>query len=251
MTKPFTPPEVESLLEPEFAPHYDAWKLDPSPTNTSSLLTAVNPVLTSALRTYGSQQSPTLHSRAKIMALDAIGRYDPSKAKLRTHLMFQLQGLRRHSAREQQILAMPEQVGLDLSHLREAENYLRDQLGRDPSDRELSDHTNLSMKRLAYIRKSRPSYAEGGLQRSTDEGEDIYSPAIQEKNNVKQWHEFVYHDLAPVDQLIMEHTLGLHNKPVLQNQELAKRLGVSPGAVSQRKAKIQAKLDLRDEFEVI
>jgi len=185
------------------------------------------------------------------MALDAMKRYDPTKAKLRTHLMFQLQGLRRYAARESQILSVPEQVGLDQGHLREGENFLRDQLGRDPADSELADHLNLSLKRIKYIRQARPTYSEGSFQRPTEEGEDIYQPAIQEKANVREWHEFVYHDMSPIDQLIMEHTLGMHGKKVLPNQDVAKKLGISPGAVSQRKARIQSKLDLRDTLKVI
>lgn len=241
----------DSLLEPDFKEPYTAWQTKPTPDSTDKLLKAIHPVLTSAMRTYGSVGSPTLHTRAKIMALDAMKRYDPSKAKLRTHLMFQLQGLRRATAKESQILSVPEQVALDLNHMRESENFLKDQLGRDPSDAELADHTSLSLKRLKYIRGARPSYSQGSFQRPTEEGEDIYQPAVQEKGNVKEWHEFVYHDLNPVDQVIMEHTLGLHNKPVLSNQDVAKRLRISPGAVSQRKARIQTKLDLRDEFKVI
>jgi DNA-directed RNA polymerase specialized sigma subunit len=241
----------DSLLEPEFAEPFTAWQKAPTPETTDKLLKTIHPVLTSAMRTYGSVGSPTLHTRAKLMALDAMKRYDPSKAKLRTHLMFQLQGLRRATAKESQILSVPEQVALDLNNMRESENFLRDQLGRDPSDMELADHTNLSTKRLRYIRGMRPSYSQGSFQRPTEEGEDIYQPAIQDKANVKEWHEFVYHDLSPVDQVIMEHTLGLHGKPILSNQDVAKKLRISPGAVSQRKARIQTKLDLRDEIKVI
>ncbi len=243
---------MDDLLEPEYAPHFKTWQETPTPETTDKLLKTIHPVLTAAMRTYGTPGSPTLQTRAKIMALDAMKRYDPSKAKLRTHLMVQLQGLRRHTAREAQILSVPEQVGLDMGHLRDGENFLRDQLGRDPSDAELSDHLHLSTKRIGYIRKSRPTYSEGSSQRPSEEGEDIYQSAIQEPgSNVKEWHEFLYHDLAPTDQLIMEHTLGLHGKRVLPNQDLARKLGVSPGAVSQRKARIQAKLNLRDEYKVI
>ena len=242
----------ENLLEPEFAPHFTAWKADPSPDNTTSLLKSVNPVLTAALRSYGNMKSPTLHSRAKIMALDAMKRYDPSRAKLKTHLMVQLQGLRRFSARENQILSVPEQVGLDLHGLRTAENELQDKLGRAPSDSELSDHMSMSLKRIAHIRKAKPSYSEGSFTRpGEDGGEDMYTPAVVDRTGAREWHEFVYHDLNPTYQLIMEHTLGLHGKPVLPNQVIAKRLGVSPGAVSQRKARLQEKLNLRDEFSIV
>ena len=46
------------------------------------------------------------------------------------------------------------------------------------------------MKRLKYIRGSKPSYSQGSYQRPTDDGEDIYQPAIQNKGNVKNWEEF-------------------------------------------------------------
>lgn len=241
-------------LEPEFAEPYKAWSGNKTPEAATTLLKAVHPVLTSAMRTYGGGNSPTLMSRAKVIALDAMDRYDPSKAKLRTHLMFQLQGLRRMAAREAQILAVPEQVGLDLKQLREAENVLRDELGRDPSDSELADHAKLSIRRISHIRKARPSFSEGSMQRATDEGESIYSPAVRQrygKGQAKHWLKFVYNELGPQDQLIMEHSFGMHGKPMLSNQDIARKLRVTPGAVSQRRAKIQQKIDLRDDLDVL
>lgn len=235
---------ADNLLEPEFEPHYKAWSAEPTPDNTDALLKAVHPVLTSALRTYGSANSPTLQSHAKIMALDAMKRYDPSKAKLRTHLMFQLQGLRRVSAKESQILSVPEQVALDLNHLRESENYLKDDLGRDPADTELADHMGISLKRIKYIRGMRPSYSQGSFQRPTEDSEDIYQPAVEStKSPIETTIEFIYHDLSPMDQMILDNTMGLHGNKILSNQEIAKRLKISPGAISQRKARIQRNLD--------
>ncbi len=243
---------VPSMLEPHYAEPFTAWQKTPTPETSAGLLKAINPVLTGALRQYSIPDSPTLRSRAKIMALKSMGRYDPTKAKLQTFLYSQLQGLRRYTAQEQQILTVPEQVGLDLGYVRSAENELRDKLGREPSELEIADHTKLSPKRLAYIRRARQAAPEGMFHKSTGEGEDLYAPSIQERpGNVKHWHKMVYHDLAPIDQVIMEHTLGMHNKPILQNQELAKKLGISPGAVSQRKARIQSKLDMRDALKLI
>ncbi len=244
-------PDPNSLLEPEFHAPFTTWKADQTPENSAVLLKSIRPVLTSVMRQFSIPDSPTLQTRAKIMAIHAMKRYDPSKAKLRTFLHSQLQGLRRHTAKETQILAMPEQVGLDAFNLNKAENELRDNLGRDPSDLEIADHIGMPLKRIAYVRKAKPGFSESFFHRQTDEGEDYYAPAVQAKNGaVQQWHELVYHDLAPIDQLIMEHTLGLHSKRVLQNKDLARKLRISPGAISQRKARIQQKLDLRDELSV-
>jgi hypothetical protein len=217
------------FLEPEFTQPWEEWKKDPNPANSSTLLKTVDPVINAALRTYAGP-SP--------------------RAKLRTHLMTQLQGLRRHVAREGMAVSIPEQVALDLGHVREAENRLRDQLGREPSDMEVADHTGLSRKRLGYLRQHKYTRSEGSMQRPTEEGEDIYAPAVAPAGNHTAWHDFVYHDLDPVDQVILEHSLGLHGKPILQNQQIAQKLRLSPGAISQRKAKIQAKLNLQDELHV-
>lgn len=241
----------DDLLESNIRPSFDLWKTDPSPVNTSALLKTVHPIITAAMRTYGGGTSPTLMSKAKLITIDALGRYDPSKAKMKTHLMGHLQGLRRAAAKEQQILSVPEQVGLDLNMVREAETELKDQLGRDPSTSELADRTGLSLKRLGYIRKASPSYSEGSMQRTIGDGENIFTPAVAQNPQANEaWHDFVYYDLTPVDQIIMEHALGLHGKPVLSNQAIAKKLRLSPGAISQRKSKIQDKLNMRDELGV-
>lgn len=242
------------MLEPEFAPHYNAWKTEPSPENTQHLVKALDPVLNSAIKSYAGSSigSPTIKGKAKLIAINALKSYDPTRAKLRTHMMSQLQGLRRASAKETQILSIPEQVAIELGKVNEATNFLTDRLGRPPSDAELADHTGLSLKRLHYIRGVRPTYAEGTIANVRgDEGQSLYAPQVDQPDSYKAWEEFVYHDLEPIDQLIMEHSLGLHNKPVLSNQDIAKKLKVSPGAISQRKAKIQSKLDLRDELSVL
>ncbi len=254
-----TPPETEpalpqeSLIEPEFADHYQAWKDNPTPTTMGGMIKAVNPVIESAVKTYG-RPSPTLRSRAKVISADAINKYDPSKGKLRTHLMYHLQGLRRYSTREQQVIRLPERVSLDLYRIREAENELKDTLGRDPSVAELADRTGLSKRRIGYVRKAQPGMAEGSLAPVGEPGEEQaqLGPAVQSASGEEAWQNFVYHDLGPMDQLIMEHTLGLYGKPILPKKEIARKAGITPGAVSQRAAKIQAQLNRQEElgFEV-
>jgi DNA-directed RNA polymerase specialized sigma subunit len=244
---------MPSFLEPEFEPNYKTWVKEPTPVNTSALLKTMSPIVESAIKTYApGADSPTLRSKARMIMAGGLKNYDPNRAKLRTHMMVQLQGLRRASAQENQIVRLPEQVAIDAGRLNNASNFLKDKLGRDPSDSELADHTSLSVKRIAHIRQAKLPIAEGSISSvQGDEGESSFSPEIETPDSYLQWQEFVYHDLDPVDQLIFEHTLGAHGKKLLSNQDLARKLRLSPGAISQRKAKIQGKLDMRDELNVI
>ena len=248
---PATPTTPRTMLESEFEPHYTAWKADPNPKNAQTLLKTVNPVVTSAMRTFAGNAaaSPTLRSKAKLLVLDALPRYDPTKSKLRTYLMTNLQSLHRATAEENQIVSVPERVRLNQHKLYTASQDLTDKLGREPSDQELSTHTGLSLKRLEHVRKSQGSLAEGQTRSVNEEGEEVSGgPAVMSQDNNSTWLRFIYADLDPRDQFIMEHTLGMHGKGVIPKGEIAKRLGVSAGAVSQRAARIQQLIDSKEEL---
>ena len=237
---------MDGRLEPEYHDDFHAWKTAPSPQTTTKLLATVKPSIDKAISAHVGQDNPLLRSRAKTMSLTAMQSYDPTRARIGTHLMNQLQGLKRVNRQQQQIISVPERIALESHHLREGENELRDRLGRDPSSVELADHTGISLRRLAHVRKYRPAVAEGFFSQMGGDDEDGgFAPAVDQQSPTDHWTELVYGDLDSSSQLILEHTLGLHGKPVLQNQALAAKLGISPGAVSQRKLLLQRKLDLQ------
>jgi hypothetical protein len=246
---------TKNLLEPDYQETYDLWKGDPSPANAGSLLKSVDPIISTALRSYGgpSQGSPNLRSQARQLSLDAFETYDPIRGSMKSHLMSQLQTLRRLSTQEQQIIGLPEQVSLDQYRTNIASKELEDRLGRPPSDSELADHTGLSVRRLEYIRRGQRPVAEGTLiQPGTEEGSGMYSPQAEGlAPDDSAWIELVYSDLGPVDQYILERALGIHGHSPTPPSQVAKELKISPGAVSQRMEKIQAQLDRRDELKML
>ena len=71
-------------------------------------------------------------------------------------------------------------------------------------------------------------------------------PNQQEMENY--WTEIVYQYLGPVDQNIMEMALGMHGQKKLSNLEIAKKLNRSPGAITQRKVRIQDLLNQESDF---
>jgi len=74
-------------------------------------------------------------------------------------------------------------------------------------------------------------------------GGDVASTIPNNTRAANAWFNFVYDDLSPVDKLIADMTLGRNGRRKTSTQEIARRLNITPGAVSQRAAKIQAMLD--------
>jgi len=232
-------------MEQPYTEAFTAWQKKPDATTRGALLRAVDPILSTAVHSYAPTGGPHAKSQARLMALRAFDSYDPQQGTMKTHLLSQLRGLQRVQGKSRQIIGIPEGVILDRQHLVDDEERLREDLGRDPSDAEIAASTGLSLKRIGYVRQAQPGVNTGSL---TDETGAPYSPASTVPGTDVagvMWEEMVYQDLGPVDQAVLDFTLGKHNSPVLENREIAERLGISPGAVSQRKARIQEQLDER------
>jgi DNA-directed RNA polymerase specialized sigma subunit len=233
------------MIEDEHRPAYEAWSQDQSPENTGALLNSVKPVLNSALKSYaGGNSNPVMQSRAKLLALEAFKRYDPTRAKLRTHLLSHLRGLGRFASHSSQIIRLPDRTLIDLAHMRRGENELSDELGRAPSTSELADHLVMSKAKIAKLRGARPGITEGRVSEQDEEGNEGGGGGVVRPEQYDSWIHFVHGDLHPTDQVIMEHVLGLHGQPKLSKTEIARKLNMSSASVSQRAAKIQDKLDL-------
>jgi DNA-directed RNA polymerase sigma subunit (sigma70/sigma32) len=240
-------------IEDDFREPYVAWQQARSPETAGALLRAVNPVLDSAVQAFAPAGGPVVRSHAKRLALEAFDRYDPARGRLKPHLMSHLQGLQRIAGRMNAPIRLPERVAIDRLRLEDAERELSDELGRPPSDGELAARAGLTLKRLAGVRKARLAVAPEAFDSvSGEDGEEAGSdPAVTKLGpdpGQAQWVEFVYDSLAPTDQYVMERLLGLHGHRPASPAALARELRVTPGALSQRTARIQQLLDRRDEL---
>lgn len=241
------PLPLATQIEDDFSTPYQAWRTKPSPESSDQLLRSLDPVITSAVKTFGQGASgPLIRSRARRIVLDALPGYDSSQGKLKPYLNSHLQGLRRLAAQQANVVHVPERIMLDRIALHEATGRLTDELGRDPTDIELMDETGLHPKRLSRIRQYRMPMAEGAMMSPSDGGDpEPFDPEILPSAGLSPAViQFVYQSQGnPVDQLILEHSLGLNGKKKLSGQTLASRLRLTPAAVSLRKAKLQQQFD--------
>jgi len=253
VTPPFSSPQRLTGVADDFDGTFTAWQTAQSPSANTHILKAIQPVIDTAVSSYvGQAPTAAIRSKAKLMALKALQTFDPAVGNVRTHILSQLQSLRRASAQEQNIISIPEQVGLDYQKLMSAENELRDSLSRDPSDDEIANSTGLSTRRIGKIRAFHMPLAEGSTV--LDTGDDYadsggIASAIPGQHAAQDaWLDFVYGDLSTTDKLIMDITLGRNGRKKAGTQEIAKRLNITAGAVSQRAAKIQILLNQRKAF---
>lgn len=241
----------ENKIEPEYAEAYKVWQKTRGPAANADILKTLHPVIEGAVRTHVGQVNPLLMGRAKLMTLQGLETYSPSAGKLKTHLYSQLQGLKRINRKQTQIISVPERVSLERSTMQKAEQSLSHELGRDPTDEELSDYLGVSGKRLRRLRETQYGIPENYFLESSSSGEEpgeSASSRLPGRARRALWQKVVYDELDPYHKKVMELSMGLNGRTPLQNQEIAKRLRRSPGAISQAKARIQAKLQEGDEL---
>lgn len=233
-------------IEDAYKPAYEAWKNNQTPESNLEFLNSISPIVQKGIQMYGGD-SPLAASRGRLLALEAAKTYDPKRARLQSHILNQMQGLKRISQKQSQIISAPERVLLDRQKLQQQNQELLDELGREPTDAELSDKLGISMQRLAKVRSYQPGITSGQLEENNPLGVvGGKLPGQQKAENL--WAEIVYQDLNPLDQRIMELSLGMRGNKKLSNAELAAKLGRSPGAITQRKLRIQKLLDQEQQL---
>ena len=240
-------PTPSTTTAPTPADPYEVWKQKPTPKNLRSVVQAHEPTISAALRSYtpGLEKSNTLRRRAELLAANAVQSYDPKRgAQLRTHLMSQLQQLRQVASTFADPFPKPRRLQQESGLLNSQKTELTDILGREPTIEELSDYGNWDVRKVRrMLRRERAVVPESSLIPEDGDDEDEFMPGVKKNDPVAIWADYLYHDLKPVDRLIFQYRTGYGGAPILPNQEIAKRVKMSPGNVSKRAAELQARLD--------
>jgi DNA-directed RNA polymerase specialized sigma subunit len=229
----------ESRLEEEYAPHYNAWKQKKTIENSDALIKQISPYVEKQIRgMMGENASNYLNMKGKMLALKALDRYDPTQSSIKTYLSMQLQPLRRDAMQQTNILKVPQNLLQDVGRLESKELELEDELGRPPTSIELADRMGVSLKKINRMRQAISSQNTGAYLIEGDTSSQL--PVVSATMNEKYRHDFVMSALRndPINQFIYETDNELNGRKPLNVVAMAKRLKVSPGLISQRRAKI-------------
>lgn len=160
------------------------------------------------------------------LAREAANNYDPSTGfKFSTMLVNSLKKLSRLSTQYGGMFRIPENKQFKIQKLNKADEELRAEYGREPSLQELSNFTGMSLKEVTNLSKVR--------KKEVNISNLAYTPTFVEDQN-DDWIHYVYHDLADRDKLILEYKTGFGGKPVLTNEEIAKKIGIPVSTVVSR-----------------
>jgi DNA-directed RNA polymerase specialized sigma subunit len=225
---------------------YQTWQKTQKRQDINSMLEYLNPDIDKAIYAYsGLNSGPAVKSRAKLLTVKAIKNYDPKSASsLRSWVYTQLQPLSRYS-RELAPSPMPERTLQQLSSLKRYENEFYENKGRDASDSELADLIGVSLKQIGKIRGlDKKTYSEGFVAYTGENPVTAQELTATPSSKIKEdTLAAMYGSMSPQEQLILEHKLGYNNKKILSNNEIAKKLKMSPGRISQLTSTLSARLE--------
>jgi len=190
---------------------------------------------------YSRANIPYSAIRAKGLSLvvDAINSYDPKYNRvLSSHTYDYLKKLHRFVDQQKQVARISEAQSGKVAPYLEATRYMTENLGREPSSRELSDELGWGIRDVNKLKREitfeTPTESWGGFAGITHE--------TYEDDTIDYVYKF---DLTPEEQFIFEHSIGFQGAPVYKASDIAKRLSILPSQVSQRKRTIAEKIGRR------
>lgn len=228
-------PKTRNLTSGETA--YADWLRNKTPENMSKTVEAFYPTINSEITRYSGPRN-LLRSQAKILTIKAIKSFNPmSGAKLNSWIVTNLKPLSRYSVKQRDI-KIPEVAARQAAQVNRAFEDLRDEYGRDPTDEEIADELGITPKRVADVRRKSVASVSSGSFDEVGEDDMASIPGVTQTNRLPFAQEAVYNSLSEDDKFIFDSITGLNGATQLPAKEVARRLGVSPAAVSQRAARI-------------
>jgi DNA-directed RNA polymerase specialized sigma subunit len=210
---------------------WSSWNSNKNKETLTPLFKAVEPIITKEVSRWaaGSVARPVLNIEAKKIALKAFETYSPNSSQLSTHLTNQLKGLSRIVYTHSNVARLPEHQTLKVGTYLTAKNELEEDLGREPTMQELSQHLRWSPKETERFSLE----LRNGLSTSKP-----VPPGFETYDSDKAFVDYIYNDLADQDKLVFEHTTGFNGNKVLSAQELIKKTGMTQGQISHSKRRI-------------
>lgn len=218
---------------------YNAWVVNRTPENMAGLVEAFMPTVNAEIMQYSGPKE-LLRSRGRYLVTQAIKSFNPmGGTRLNSWVVTNLKQLSRYGKRLRPVRAS-EAMLRNAAELASVERRLEDDLGRKPTDDELTDETGWSRKTIDEIRRSAVATVNGSVFGDDDEGDGGISsdPGLVTPSRLPYAAEAVYMGLDDRDKEIFDRKTGMHGKKQMSGSSLADMLNLTPAAISQRSSDI-------------
>lgn len=215
------------------------------------LMQSLQPTIDYALASNNAKDDPYIEAKAKILASDAIRKFDPQYgATLPTYLSSQLKKLTRVVRDTRSPIRIPENVFYDIQNLKESEKQLTDNLGREPDLQELADYMRVPVSKIEKIRNqqikqvSENQYFNSASAKSDeDTPSNLSEVGMIMPDNIREALDYTYAGLDHREKKILEWSTGFGGSPILSPADIAKKLNISQSQVSRLTAKIAVQVE--------
>lgn len=236
MNKSTAPSSINTIEKESLTDVVDRWKSNKNPKDTEFILNSLKPTISSAINSYAPGMEKELKVKAASIALKSLDNYNKdSGADPKTYVFHNLKRLNRVVSDRNNIIHIPEQVSFDLNKVNTAISKFYDDKDREPTMEELSDITGFSISKINKLLNNNNSIVS---ESSTLSDESEKSTISKKVLTDKDYFDYVYRSVDPIDKKIMEWSSGIYSNKIKSNIEIARDLKITPSAVSQRKNKI-------------
>lgn len=244
-----TPEEARRQEQERELEHWKQWKVDPTPESFQQLYDSHAKIFGDVGKQYKSQSTlprAAIKSNMLYNYIQALHTFDPAGGrKLSTHVIENMQHTRRYITRYRNIAKIPHDRGKLVGLFDNRYGALKESLGREPTNQELADDMltsgdevakNLTARTVGTLRKERQrelmAEAPGG-----DVGQTAQDTQVADRI------KFLYGNLNPEQQLVLEHMFPDWGRPVIDDpQQLAPVIGMSPQKIRAIKKQIGDRL---------
>jgi DNA-directed RNA polymerase sigma subunit (sigma70/sigma32) len=190
-----------------------------------------------AVNTYRAANVPSSSLEAEAWTLfdDAVNNFKTTEgAKFSTYLSYQLRKLDRHTKKYQNIARIPEALAGKIGDYDRVSTALAQKNGKQPTNQEMAKAMGMSVKHVKQLNTSRRG--------------DIYESWNPEDGGINQdertnWMLIELRDeLNDQERKVYDHLIGYQTKMITNKRQLAEKLGMSAGRISQITGDISRKI---------
>jgi len=187
------------------------WQKTKDPKTFASLMDYYKPQVAGIVGKYRTtgQSVDTLKTEANTQLIRALKTYKPTAGtQPSTHIYNYLKKVQRHASESLMSGHIPEARALQLSTYKIVKENIKDQLGYEPSARNMSEEMKWSLKEVSRAEKEL-----SGETTASGADFDFYGNSTKQKSTDKQNADYIYHSLTGPERTVFEYTFGYGGKP--------------------------------------